>query len=91
MHVDREILILLASIEKFCQHFLMKLNSLESSLSGCLYYVFLFFPLLFVGKGNLLAVLQPFIIAVCTNQSKFNHPDLKAAATLALSKYMIVR
>jgi len=43
------------------------------------------------GSSNLLAVLRPLVVMVCSNPSKFNDPDLHASAALALAKYMIVR
>jgi condensin complex subunit 1 len=42
------------------------------------------------GNETLLAVLQPLVVAMCSNQSKYNDPDLSAAATLALTKFMVV-
>lgn len=40
--------------------------------------------------SNLLYLLSPLILAVCKNPSKYKDPDLRASASLALSKYMLV-
>jgi len=39
---------------------------------------------------NLLYLISPLILAVCKNPSKYKDPDLRASASLALSKYMLV-
>jgi len=39
---------------------------------------------------NLLYLISPLILAVCRNPSKYKDPDLRASASLALSKYMLV-
>ncbi|KAL5015272.1 hypothetical protein ScPMuIL_009542 [Solemya velum] len=39
---------------------------------------------------NLLATFVPAILEVCTNRSKYNDPHLRAAASLALAKFMLV-
>ncbi len=43
-----------------------------------------------VSGDNLLAVLSPIIVEVCTSTSKFAGPKLRAAASLALAKFMLV-
>ncbi|XP_076451927.1 condensin complex subunit 1-like isoform X3 [Babylonia areolata] len=43
-----------------------------------------------VSGHNLLATLQPLLVAVCTNQGRYPHPELRTAATLALAKFMTV-
>lgn len=43
------------------------------------------------GSDTLLALLQPLIVAVCSNPSKYNDPNLHSTATLALTKFMTVR
>ena len=40
---------------------------------------------------NLLAALQPLLIAVCTNPGRYPDPELRTAASLALAKFMTVR
>ena len=40
---------------------------------------------------NLLGLLQPLLVAVCKNDKKFNCPELRASASLALAKFMMVR
>ncbi|VDL90104.1 unnamed protein product [Schistocephalus solidus] len=39
---------------------------------------------------HMLARLLPLVVYVCTHQSKFSDPDLQAAASLALVKFMLV-
>ncbi|OWF35443.1 condensin complex subunit 1-like [Mizuhopecten yessoensis] len=39
---------------------------------------------------TLLGALAPVIVAVCTNQAKYSDPELQTAASLALSKFMMV-
>ncbi|XP_060069329.1 condensin complex subunit 1-like [Ylistrum balloti] len=39
---------------------------------------------------TLLGALAPVIVAVCTNQAKYSDPELQSAASLALSKFMMV-
>ncbi|BHF59373.1 meiotic chromosome condensation [Sparganum proliferum] len=39
---------------------------------------------------HMLARLLPLVVHVCTHQSKFSDPDLQAAASLALVKFMLV-
>ncbi|KAJ8320625.1 hypothetical protein KUTeg_002212 [Tegillarca granosa] len=39
---------------------------------------------------TLLGVFGPLLVAVCTNQSKYNDPNLRTAATLAMAKFMLV-
>ena len=46
--------------------------------------------LTFLGN-NLLAVLRPLLVAVCSDQTKFPDKNLRSAASLALAKYMLVR
>ncbi|XP_068224486.1 condensin complex subunit 1 [Palaemon carinicauda] len=42
-------------------------------------------------KGeNLLDLIRPTILAICSNPVKYTNPDLRAAATLSLSKMMMV-
>lgn len=43
-----------------------------------------------VGGEGLLAALQPLLVGICSNQSKYPDPELQAAASLALAKYMLV-
>merc|ERR1719469_19889 len=40
--------------------------------------------------NNLLYLMSPLILAVCKNPTKYKDPDLRASASLALSKYMLV-
>ena len=40
--------------------------------------------------GSLLAAMCPLISSICSNPSKFPDPDLRASASLALSKFMLV-
>ena len=44
-----------------------------------------------VNGDNLLAVLRPLVVMVCGNQTKYSDPELRAAASLALAKFMLVR
>lgn len=44
----------------------------------------------FVGN-NLLAKYAPLLIAVCSNQKKYPDQELRAAASLSLAKFMLVR
>ena len=41
--------------------------------------------------SNLLSSFTPLIVSICTNRNKYNHPDLQSSATLALTKFMLVR
>ncbi|XP_064081670.1 condensin complex subunit 1-like [Macrobrachium nipponense] len=42
-------------------------------------------------KGeNLLDLIRPTILAICSNPGRYSNPDLRAAATLTLSKMMMV-
>ena len=41
--------------------------------------------------ANLLGVLRPLVVTVCSNQVKYADPELRAAASLALAKFMMVR
>lgn len=41
--------------------------------------------------GTLLATLRPLLVRVCSNPVKFSDPNLRAAASLALAKFMLVR
>ena len=41
--------------------------------------------------SNLLAALQPLLVAVCTNPGRYPDPELRTAATLALAKFMTAR
>eukprot|EP00058_Branchiostoma_floridae_P028443 XP_002613934.1 hypothetical protein BRAFLDRAFT_283981 [Branchiostoma floridae] len=43
-----------------------------------------------VTGSSLLALLAPVIVAVCSNSTMFPHPQLRATASLALAKYMLV-
>ena len=43
-----------------------------------------------MGQSNLLDLLRPLIWSVCVNSSKYPSPALRAAATLALAKCMLV-
>ncbi|CAH1239876.1 NCAPD2 [Branchiostoma lanceolatum] len=43
-----------------------------------------------VTGSSLLALLAPVIVAVCANPTMFPHPQLRATASLALAKYMLV-
>jgi len=43
------------------------------------------------GSDTLLALLQPLIVAVCSNPSRYADSNLHSAATLALTKFMVVR
>ncbi|XP_041377786.1 condensin complex subunit 1-like [Gigantopelta aegis] len=43
-----------------------------------------------VTGDNLLSVLTPVLVSVCSNQQKYPDPRLRTAATLALSKFMLV-
>ena len=40
--------------------------------------------------GSLLAAMCPLISSICSNPSKFPDPNLRASASLALSKFMLV-
>lgn len=40
---------------------------------------------------NLLGLLRPLLVAVCVNDRKYPDPDLRASASLALAKFMMVR
>ena len=40
---------------------------------------------------NLLGLLRPLLVSVCKNQVKYPEPELRAAASLALAKFMMVR
>ena len=44
-----------------------------------------------VSSTNLLAAISPLLVTVCNNQVKYSDPDLRAAASLALAKFMMVR
>jgi len=55
------------------------------------HYIASVFAVCVSGTDTLLAVLQPLIVAVCSNPSKYNDPKLQSTATLALTKYMVVR
>ena len=44
-----------------------------------------------VNSSHLLAVISPLLITVCNNQVKYSDPNLRAAASLALAKFMMVR
>ena len=51
-------------------------------------------PSLFVGTetGNtLLSKLHPLLVCVCSNPVKYSDPSLRASASLALAKFMLVR
>ncbi|KAK3753481.1 hypothetical protein QZH41_009881 [Actinostola sp. cb2023] len=39
---------------------------------------------------NLLALLRPLLVCICSNPSRFSDPGLQAAVTLALAKFMLV-
>ena len=41
--------------------------------------------------ANLLGVLRPHVVAVCSNSAKYSDPELQAAAAVALAKFMMVR
>lgn len=43
-----------------------------------------------VTGNTLLGALAPVIVSVCTNQAKYSDPELQTAASLALSKFMMV-
>ncbi|XP_078617056.1 condensin complex subunit 1-like isoform X2 [Branchiostoma floridae x Branchiostoma japonicum] len=43
-----------------------------------------------VTGSSLLALVAPVIVAVCSNSTMFPHPQLRATASLALAKYMLV-
>ncbi|KAI8500241.1 meiotic chromosome condensation [Branchiostoma belcheri] len=43
-----------------------------------------------VTGSSLVALLAPVIVAVCSNPTRFPHPQLRATASLALAKYMLV-
>ena len=41
--------------------------------------------------GTLLASLRPLLVCVCSNPVKYSDPNLRASASLALAKFMLVR
>ena len=41
--------------------------------------------------NNLLGILGPLLVTICQNQTKYTSPELRTAATMALSKFMMVR
>lgn len=43
-----------------------------------------------VTGNNLLGILGPLLVTICQNQTKYNSPELRTAATMALSKFMMV-
>ena len=45
----------------------------------------------FVGGNNLLSLLGSLIVNVCNNPVKYSDLQLQTAASLALSKFMLVR
>jgi len=47
--------------------------------------------LFLLGSDTLLALLQPLIVAICSNPSKHSDPRICSTSTLALTKFMIVR
>ena len=64
-----------------------QLTSICDEISSCgLVNSFLFYL-----GGNLLAKYAPLLIAVCSNQKKYPDQELRAAASLSLAKFMLVR
>jgi len=41
--------------------------------------------------GTLLASLRPLLVCVCSNPVRYSDPNLRASASLALAKFMLVR
>ena len=46
---------------------------------------------LFSPGHTLLSLLRPLLVCVCSNPGKYSDPNLRAAASLALAKFMLVR
>ncbi|XP_071146803.1 condensin complex subunit 1-like [Mytilus edulis] len=43
-----------------------------------------------VTGNNLLGILGPLLVTICQNQTKYSSPQLRTAATMAMSKFMMV-
>lgn len=43
------------------------------------------------GAGGMLAAFEPLIVCIVSNPTKYSCAKLQAAATLSLSKYMLIR
>lgn len=43
-----------------------------------------------VTENNLLGILGPLLVTICQNQTKYSSPQLRTAAVMALSKFMMV-